>query len=72
MIVTRHAYHGVTLSIAQASPSLGRYVTLGPAVRTVAAPDSYRQAPGETGRPWRARCARRSRTWLATDCVRRR
>ena len=25
LIVTRHAYHGVTLSIAQASPSLGRY-----------------------------------------------
>ena len=35
LIVTRFAYHGVTLSIAQASPSLGRYVTLGPAVRTL-------------------------------------
>ena len=58
----------MTLSIAQASPSLGRYVTLGPAVRTVAAPDSYRQAPGETG----PALARDSRTWLATDCVRRR
>ncbi|WP_454674628.1 aspartate aminotransferase family protein [Achromobacter pestifer] len=49
LIVTRFAYHGVTLSIAQASPSLGRYVTLGPAVRTVAAPDTYRQGAAAVG-----------------------
>lgn len=49
LIVTRFAYHGVTLAISQASPSLGRYVTLGPAVRTVAAPDTYRQSSQEIG-----------------------
>jgi len=49
LIVTRFAYHGVTASIAQASPSLGRFVQLGDAVRTVAAPDSYRGAAGATG-----------------------
>ncbi|WP_445656909.1 aspartate aminotransferase family protein [Achromobacter sp. NCFB-sbj8-Ac1-l] len=49
LIVTRFAYHGVTLSIAQASPSLGRYVTLGQAVRTVAAPDTYRQGADAVG-----------------------
>ena len=67
-IVTRHAYHGVTLSIAQASPSLGRYVTLGPAVRTVAA-DSYRQAPGETG-PALARAVREAIADLARHGLR--
>ena len=50
LIVTRFAYHGVTASIAEASPSLGKFVQLGDAVRTVPAPDSYRTAPGELGR----------------------
>ena len=45
LIVTRFAYHGVTESIAQASPSLGRFVQLGKAVRTVPPPDSYRVPP---------------------------
>ncbi|SDX70849.1 4-aminobutyrate aminotransferase [Variovorax sp. YR634] len=49
LIVTRFAYHGVTESIAQASPSLGRFVQLGRAVRTVPAPDSYRVPAGEQG-----------------------
>jgi 4-aminobutyrate aminotransferase-like enzyme len=39
LIVTRFAYHGVTASIAEASPSLGKFVQLGDAVRTVPAPD---------------------------------
>ena len=47
LIVTRFAYHGVTASIAQASPSLGKFVQLGDTVRTVPAPDSYRIAPGQ-------------------------
>ena len=47
LIVTRFAYHGVTAAIAEASPSLGAYVKLGDHVRTVPAPDSYRQ-PAET------------------------
>ncbi|OZI30327.1 aspartate aminotransferase family protein [Bordetella genomosp. 10] len=40
LIVTDNAYHGVTAAIAEASPSLGRYIKLGPAVRTVAPPDT--------------------------------
>jgi len=50
LIVTRFAYHGVTASIAEASPSLGRFVQLGDAVRTVPVPDSYRIAPDQLGR----------------------
>ena len=49
LIVTRFAYHGVTASIAQASPSLGKFVQLGATVRTVPAPDSYRIAPEGLG-----------------------
>ena len=49
LIVTRFAYHGVTASIAEASPSLGKFVQLGDAVRTVPAPDSYCVAPAEAG-----------------------
>jgi len=49
LIVTRFAYHGVTASIAQASPSLGKFVQLGNTVRTVPAPDSYRIAPDAIG-----------------------
>jgi len=39
VIITSFAYHGVTTSLAEASPSLGRYVQLGRAVRTVPPPD---------------------------------
>ncbi len=49
LIVTRFAYHGVTAAIAGASPSLGKFVQLGDAVRTVPAPDSYRVAPETIG-----------------------
>lgn len=49
LIVTRFAYHGVTASIAEASPSLGKFVQLGRTVRTVPAPDSYRIAPSDMG-----------------------
>jgi 4-aminobutyrate aminotransferase-like enzyme len=38
LIVTRFAYHGVTAAMAEASPSLGRFVQLGTHVRTVPAP----------------------------------
>lgn len=40
IIVTSHAYHGVTATVAEFSPSLGPNVDLGPHVRTVAPPDS--------------------------------
>jgi len=49
LIVTHFAYHGVTASIACASPSLGKFVQLGDNVRTVPAPDSYRIAPEAMG-----------------------
>nr|WP_315598343.1 aspartate aminotransferase family protein [uncultured Cupriavidus sp.] len=49
LIVTRFAYHGVTESIATASPSLGQYIRLGDHVRTVAPPDSFRIAPDQLG-----------------------
>lgn len=54
LIVTRSAYHGVTASIAEASPSLGQFVKLGDAVRTVPAPDSFRIAPAAIGKAFAA------------------
>jgi len=45
IIATDLAYHGLTNAVAEFSPSLGEAVTLGPHVRTVPAPDSYRHAP---------------------------
>ncbi|WDD90239.1 aspartate aminotransferase family protein (plasmid) [Burkholderia sp. FERM BP-3421] len=42
VIVTKLAYHGVTATVAAASPSLGDGVPLSGGVRTVAAPDGYR------------------------------
>lgn len=45
VIVTGHAYHGVTSSIAACSPAFGDGVPLGPHVRTVPAPDGYRGHP---------------------------
>ncbi|MDQ0391488.1 aspartate aminotransferase family protein [Labrys monachus] len=46
-IVTRFAYHGVTVAVAEMSPSLGAGVPLGAHVRTVAAPDTFRRTPAE-------------------------
>lgn len=45
VIVTQLAYHGVTHSVAEFSPSLGQGVPLGAHVRVVPPPDAYR---GET------------------------
>jgi 4-aminobutyrate aminotransferase-like enzyme len=42
VIVTRDAYHGNTATVMAISPSLGDATTLGPHVRTVPPPDSYR------------------------------
>lgn len=42
IIVTANAYHGVTSALAEISPSLGPANPLGPHVRVVPAPDSYR------------------------------
>ncbi|AQA01961.1 aspartate aminotransferase family protein [Mycobacterium sp. MS1601] len=42
VIITSDAYHGNTAAVTAISPSLGGATTLGPHVRTVAPPDSYR------------------------------
>ncbi|WP_419759569.1 aspartate aminotransferase family protein [Acidisoma sp.] len=55
VIVTGNAYHGVTAAAAEASPSLGAGVPLGPYVRTVRAPDSYRDNPATMGEEFAAR-----------------
>ncbi len=47
LIITRWAYHGVTQTTAEASPSLGAGMRLGDAVRTVALP--LHAPPGQTG-----------------------
>ena len=39
VIVTANAYHGVTAAVAEASPSLGAGVPVGPHIATVPAPD---------------------------------
>jgi 4-aminobutyrate aminotransferase-like enzyme len=49
LIVTRFAYHGVTTSMAQASPSLGRFTPFGPHVRTVPAPLALGQSVRQVG-----------------------
>lgn len=46
VIVTGDAYHGNTTAVTAISPSLGGS-SLGPHVRTVAAPDSYRTLPAD-------------------------
>ena len=55
LIVTENAYHGVTAAAAEASPSLGSGVPLGLHVRTVRAPDSYRDDPATIGAEFAAR-----------------
>jgi 4-aminobutyrate aminotransferase-like enzyme len=55
VIVTENAYHGVTAAAAEASPSLGAGVPLGLHVRTVRAPDSYRDDPATIGETFAAR-----------------
>jgi 4-aminobutyrate aminotransferase-like enzyme len=49
VIVTSEAYHGNSHLTSSFSPSLGRKALLGPYVRMVPAPDSYRIAPSEVG-----------------------
>lgn len=50
VIVTRDAYHGNTEAVTAISPSLGGATIIGPHVRTVAAPDSYRSGDEVAGR----------------------
>ncbi|TDK50144.1 aspartate aminotransferase family protein [Antarcticimicrobium luteum] len=46
IVVTETAYHGITQSVSEFSPSLGENVDMGPHVRTVPAPDAYRMGEG--------------------------
>ena len=46
-IVTDFAYHGVTSAISEMSPSLGRGITLGAHVRTVPAPNHFRNGASD-------------------------
>ncbi|MPR08127.1 aspartate aminotransferase family protein [Microvirga tunisiensis] len=48
-IVTHYAYHGVTNAVAEMSPSLGSSMRLGDHVRTVPAPDAYRNSGQDVG-----------------------
>ncbi|MDN0081675.1 aminotransferase class III-fold pyridoxal phosphate-dependent enzyme [Crenobacter sp. SG2305] len=49
VIVSNHAYHGVTHSVAECSPAFGPSVPLGPHVRTVPPPDGYRHGEEPVG-----------------------
>ncbi|RKF14018.1 aspartate aminotransferase family protein [Roseovarius spongiae] len=49
VIVTRHAYHGVTEAVSELSPSLGRFVPRSARVRLVDGPDALRIPPEEQG-----------------------
>jgi len=57
VIVTEEAYHGNSALISAMSPSLGTGVPLGPNVRAVPAPDSYRIDPAGLGRWFAGRVA---------------
>lgn len=49
VIVTNLAYHGITDTVSQFSPSLGAHVPIGPHVRTIRAPDAYRRTEVDLG-----------------------
>jgi 4-aminobutyrate aminotransferase-like enzyme len=49
IIVTEHAYHGVTSAVSAFSHSLGAKIPAAPHVRTVPAPDAYRGSSAEVG-----------------------
>ena len=49
VIVTKLAYHGLTEAVSELSPSLGDFVTRGPRVRLIPAPDALRVPPAEQG-----------------------
>ncbi len=58
VVVTRDAYHGNTASVTAISPSLGGETTVGPNVRLVPPPDSYRLPAGEPASRFAADVAR--------------
>jgi 4-aminobutyrate aminotransferase-like enzyme len=48
IIVTRHAYHGITTEVSRFSPSLGKGSPLAPGVRLIDPPDPRLAPPGST------------------------
>ena len=48
IIVTRHAYHGITTEVSRFSPSLGKGSPLAPGVRLIDPPDPRLVRPGST------------------------
>jgi 4-aminobutyrate aminotransferase-like enzyme len=48
IIVTRHAYHGITSEVSRFSPSLGKGSPLAPGVRLIDPPDPRLAPPGST------------------------
>ncbi|MBB2496546.1 aspartate aminotransferase family protein [Aquipseudomonas ullengensis] len=54
VIVTRYAYHGITASIAELSPSMGEYVPLGRDVRVISPPLHDPADPERVGREFAA------------------
>ncbi|CDO34677.1 aspartate aminotransferase family protein [Novosphingobium sp. KN65.2] len=50
IIITETAYHGITDTVSQFSPTLGEAVPLGAHVRTVKAPAAYRSGPNVADR----------------------
>jgi len=54
IIVTEHAYHGTSATVAAFSPSLGPSVNLGEHVRTVPAPSAYRLGRDNVAEAFRA------------------
>ena len=49
VIVTRLAYHGLSEAVSELSPSLGDFVTRGPRVRLIDAPNALSVPPAEQG-----------------------
>jgi 4-aminobutyrate aminotransferase-like enzyme len=58
IIATRDAYHGNTASVTAISPSLGGATSIGPHVRLVPPPDTYRVPAGERAERFAADVAR--------------
>lgn len=58
IIITENAYHGVTASAAEISPSLGPNMPLGTHVITVPAPDAYRADGQDVGEAFAADIAK--------------
>ncbi len=66
VIITSDAYHGNTAAVTAISPSIGGATSIGPHVRTVAPPDSYRIPASELASRFRADVAAAAEDLRAT------